>query len=100
MLLLVMLFSIASSTLYIHSHIYKGHEIVHSHPTSTTSHSHSDSSFDTINRINTTESTSVEVATIEVFTQPYTELDFAQYACIEKLGYQAIHSLRAPPAVA
>lgn len=95
-----MLFSIAGSTMYIHSHNYKGHEIVHSHPSSTTSHSHSDSSFDTINRINTSESISVEAAKIEVFTQPYTELDFTQQVCAENLGYQHFYSLRAPPIAA
>ena len=95
-----MLFGIAGSTMYIHIHNYNGHKIVHSHPSSTTSHNHSDSSFDTINRLNTTESTSTEVTTINVFTQQYTEFDFVQHVCAAKPGYQAIHSLRAPPTVA
>lgn len=53
LLLLVMGFTLASNTLFIHSHTIDGKHIVHSHPFSgaASSHSHNSTSLYAINRI-------------------------------------------------
>lgn len=98
----VMLFGIICSTLFIHSHIYKGYTIVHSHPTSdsTSPHSHDEASFDTISRIATAEATSVECCDFVVCLPLIIEQRETIAYHIDEGDLVQLRMLRAPPALA
>ena len=99
-LMLVVAIYLASSTLFIHSHTIDGIVVVHSHPFlgSSSAHTHSDSSVDTIYRLTMPNAMTADgVAEI-----PYTMLSIAiEESSVVDVTYAAEHSislLRAPPA--
>lgn len=98
----VMLFGIICSTLFIHSHIYKGYTIVHSHPTSdsTSPHSHDEASFDTISRIAAAEATSVEYYDFVVCIPFIVEQRATPRYHIDQEDLIQLQRLRAPPTLA
>lgn len=99
MLLVVVMFNLASTTLFLHRHIINERTIVHSHPFSGSpeSHSHSTSSLDIIAR----QAISEALASVPVeFEQgaDCVELDRVVPIIIKAVSQQVVYeSLRAPP---
>lgn len=98
LLLVLYLGYFASSNFFVHSHLFRNHLIVHSHPFSSKSHTHTGSEFEVIDLIqNATSLQAVEpafvaCAEITLFADPSMALQprLASASC-------ALASLRAPP---
>lgn len=99
MLLVVVMFNLTSTTLFLHRHQIDERIIVHSHPFSGSpeSHSHSTSSLDIIARQAISEALAITTFTIEQCD------DFVEFVAAIPSSYNAIsqsvsgESLRAPP---
>lgn len=99
MLLVVVMFNLTSTTLFIHRHIIDERTIVHSHPFSGSpeSHSHSTSSLDIIARQATTEALASSNLSVECSVE-YVEFGRVVPIAIEATSLSvAYQSLRAPP---
>lgn len=99
LLLMLVLFNIGSSTLFIHEHNIAGHVIAHSHPFSHNpeSHSHSLSQLDLISRTSRAEMIFAESLVLEpcdiVLEIMLATCELSNY----QLRSQSVVSLRAPP---
>ena len=99
LLLMLVLFNIGSSTLFIHEHNIAGHVIAHSHPFSHNpeSHSHSLSQLDLISRTSRAEMIFDESLVLEpcdlVLEIMLATCELSNY----QLRSQSVVSLRAPP---
>ena len=99
LLLVLVLFNIGSSTLFIHEHNIQGHVIAHSHPFSHNpeSHSHSLSQLDLISRTSRAEMVLSESLVFEpcdiVLEVMLATCELSHY----QLRSQSVASLRAPP---
>ena len=99
LLLVLVLFNIGSSTLFIHEHNIAGHVIAHSHPFSHNpeSHSHSLSQLDLISRTSRAEMIFDESLVLEpcdiVLEIMLATCELSNY----QLRSQSVVSLRAPP---
>lgn len=99
MLLVVVMFNLTSTTLFMHRHIIDERTIVHSHPFSGSpeSHSHSTSSLDIIARQATTEALASSNLSVECSVE-YVEFDRVVPIAIEATSLSvAYQSIRAPP---
>ncbi len=98
-LLVLFIFYYASSTLFIHSHIIDGEVITHSHPYSSTSHTHTGASIELISLLNNLAFT-LCVISILSFIETSTRFFFKQ---IRKQKYSDNKPLclllRGPPAL-
>ena len=99
MLLVLVLFNIGSSTLFIHQHNIEGHIVAHSHPFSHNpeSHSHSLAQLDLISRTSRAE---MVIADSLVFEPCDLVLEIMLATCElshYQLRSQSVASLRAPP---
>ena len=99
LLLVLVLFNIGSSTLFIHEHNIAGHVIAHSHPFSHNpeSHSHSLAQLDLISRTSRAEMIFAESLVLEpcdiVLEIMLATCELSNY----QLRSQSVVSLRAPP---
>ena len=98
-MLVLVLFNIGSSTLFIHQHNIEGHIVAHSHPFSHNpeSHSHSLAQLDLISRTSRAE---MVIADSLVFEPCDLVLEIMLATCElshYQLRSQSVASLRAPP---
>ncbi len=97
--LLVIIFWLGGSTLFVHSHIIDGHDIVHSHPYTgdTDDHGHTTDNILQINRLANVDMLAGGSSTMETFI-PEVELSDGGKECehISSIEITGV-SLRAPP---
>lgn len=94
-----MLFNIAATTLFLHSHNLEGHQVVHSHPYSgaATQHSHTSAQLDLIGRLSNPDFVASESLVLTANEQSV--IDFSYGLRCDHIAPVAICglSLRAPP---
>ena len=98
-MLVLVLFNIGSSTLFIHEHNIAGHKIAHSHPFSHNpeSHSHSLSQLDIISRTSRAEMIFAESLVFEPCDLVLEIMLATCELCNYQLRSSNVASLRAPP---